>query len=428
MSSSHLPKIEKEKNGRVVCTLTFTTEQVTPAREKALTTLGANVKMPGFRPGKAPRETLLQKIDPAHLLEQTVRELLPDTVETLVKEHALKPIIAPKIAVVSEEPLTVRVVFVEHPHVKLKGVEKIKIEKKPSSVEDKEVERVIASLLERHATAAEVDRPSKLQDQVTVDFWGADKEGKEVAGTRMAGHTVVLGSGKLIPGFEDALVGLRKNEQKTFTVTFPEKYHAPALQGQPVTFQATMQKVEEMTRPELTDDFVKQHLHAPSAAEFRTIVRSQMSTQEERVELQRREGALLDAIRAATNVDLATELIDEEVQTILSDLSEDLQRRGQTIEDWLKQSKKKPEEIEKELKKQAEERLKLRLGVRELMTTKDIQVSEEEMEKAVAELLSRLEEKERRDVAPLYTKGAQNYEQLLWQKKVEKLFEMMLAA
>jgi len=420
------PKITREKNGRIECSVEFPADQVATAQEKAMQVLSREVKIPGFRPGMAPKELLQTKVDQDHLLEHTVRSLLPQTIENLVKEHNIQTITSPKIAVKKRDPLTISIVFVERPKVTMKGVEKIKIEKKEHKVDDEEVERMIGYIMAKHEKSAEVNRPAAAKDRVTLDFWGADAQGKEIAPIRTTNHAVILGSKNLIPGFEDALLGLKKSDQKSFTLTFPEKYHAKELEGKPVTFHATVTKVEEVTLPELTDAFVKENLGAESAADLRKRVRESMITQEERIERQRREQLLMDEIRKATHVDLAPELVQEETESLLEELEEDLRRRNSTIGDWLKSSGKKPEAVQKEFEERASQRLGLRLGIRELVETKDISISDAEMEKTIAELLAPLSEKERKEYEPAYRKGEKAYDQLLWQKKVEKLFDGML--
>ncbi|MDD5751592.1 MAG: FKBP-type peptidyl-prolyl cis-trans isomerase, partial [Candidatus Peribacteraceae bacterium] len=256
---------------------------------------------------------------------------------------------------------------------------------------------------------------------------GADDKGVEIAPIRTQNHHIVLGSKTLIPGFEDALTGLKKNEEKIFTLTFPEKYHAPELQGKPVTFHATVTQTEEVRIPELTDAFAAQHLGVPTAAAFRTKLKESMVTQEERMERSRREQQLMDEIRKATKVELAPELIDEEVTALLEDFARELKRENRTIQEWLEAAKKKPEEFEKELKEQAAARLTLRLGIRHLIDERKIEVSDEELNQTAASLLASVPEQERKELEPAYATGGRAREQLLWQKKVEKLFEGMLA-
>jgi len=419
--------IERQKNGRIECTVTFTTEQVAPAEERALKALAAEVKLPGFRPGQAPREMLMEKINKDHLLEETIRSLLPTAVEALVKEHEIKPIASPKVSLKKRDPLTISVVFVEHPRVTVKGADKIKVEKKEPKVDDKDVEKMVQYILEKHEHATETDRPAQEKDRVTLDFWGADAEGKEIPPIRTQGHSVTIGSSTLIPGFEEHLKGLKKGDEKSFTVTFPAKYHAKELENKPVTFHVTVKKVEEVTLPELTDAFVKEHLHGESTEAFQKDIRSSMIAQEEHIERQRREQVLLEEIRKATNVDLPQELIDDEEESLVENLAKELKRQNMTIQEWMEKANKKPDDVHKEMQDSAKKRLTLRLGIRELITSKNITVSDEEMKQTIDGLLSSAPPAERKNIEPSYQKGQQAYEQLEWQKKVEKLFEGMLA-
>jgi len=261
---------------------------------------------------------------------------------------------------------------------------------------------------------------------MTMNFWGEDMAGQEIEGTRTEGHQVVLGSKTLLPGFEEELVGIKKGDKKTFTLSFPEKYHAEHLQGKPVNFHVTVTKVEEVHLPELTDAFVKEHLGAESAEAFRKQVQESMRSQEENVERKRREEALLEKIQEATDVDLAPELIEEESRGMFEELVNQLQRQQISFEDWLKQSGKNPEEIQKEMTERGEKRLRLRLGMQKLIEEKEIDISDDEMTHIVQEFLTPAPEEQRKELEKAYKKGQQAYEQLRWQKKVERAMEAML--
>jgi len=184
--------------------------------------------------------------------------------------------------------------------------------------------------------------------------------------------------------------------------------------------------VEEVHIPELTDAFVKEQLHVDSAESFRKELRQSMVAQEEHIERQRREQALMDAICTATVVDFPAELVEDEERALLQDMEAQLQRQQRTFDDWMKATGKKPEDLHKELSERAKQRLALRLGIRELLEVKQIAVTDAEMDEAVSGLLSPLSEQERKNVEGAYRKGEQAYEQLKWQKRVEKLFEGML--
>ncbi|MDD5623421.1 MAG: trigger factor [Candidatus Peribacteraceae bacterium] len=420
--------IERLRAGKVECTVVFAPEHVAPAEEQALKALSAKLKIPGFRPGMAPRELLLEKIDRKDLLEGTLRMLLPDVLKHLLTEQKITTIIPPKVDLKKPDPLTILISFVERPAVKVRGADKITVERKEPKVEDKDVDRVIAEVLKRHQKSTEAARAAGEGDRVTTDFWGTGEDGMEVEGTRIAGHQVIIGSHTLLPGFEEALVGLAAGEKKEFTLTFPQKYHATALQGKPVTFHVTVTKVEEVETPALTDDFAKEKLQSDSAAAFREQIRSSLLHEEEHHEHGRRERALLEKIHGATVVELAQELIEEEENDLLKNIQRQLDRQNATFEQWLKASGKKMEEVRNDLKKEAQHRLTIRFGLEQLITDRGITVSDDELHAEVEHLLAPLPKDERAQIAPAYAKGERAYEQLKWQKQVEKLLEQMLAA
>src|SRR5437660_1774599 len=122
---SQTPQIQRLPQHRVQSTMTFTEGEVARAEDTALKRLGSRLRIPGFRPGMAPANIVRQNVDASGLLEQTVRSLLPEKIEALVKEHGIKPILPPKIEITTAQPLTVTVTFVERPEVKIKNLEKI---------------------------------------------------------------------------------------------------------------------------------------------------------------------------------------------------------------------------------------------------------------------------------------------------------------
>ena len=422
--TSPVPK--RDKAGRITLTVTFTKAQVKPVEEKVLKKLGAAVKIEGFRPGKAPAEMLKGKVSPDRLLEEIIRALLPETINRLAKEHELKPIIPPKVEAKRRDPLTLSLTFVEYPEISVKGAEKIKIGKKEPKVDGRDIEKTIDYILEQHIKTKEVERGSKEGDRVTMDFYGEDKDKKEIEGTRTAGHRVIIGSESLIPGFEDELKGLKKGATKSFTLKFPDKYHAAHLQGKPVTFHVTISKIEEVDKPKLTDVFAQEHLGAESADAFRKRVRESMEEQEKRVDRQRRESELFEKIKDATKVELAPELLEEEVRDLFENFAKQLKEKNIELNGWLKKTGKRPEDIEAEFDAQAKDRLTLRLGIQYLVNKKEIDPEDKEVEKAIADFLSPLSGDERSRIEPMYRKGMQGWEQTKWQQKVERLIDLML--
>lgn len=416
---------KKLKQSRVQCVVTFTQPEVAAAEEKVIERAGQSLKIPGFRPGKAPAEMVRSKIDPQQMQEEVVRMLLPSVLDSIFKEHNVSPIIPPKVDLESKEPMTVTITFVERPEVKVKGAEKIKVSKTEIKADDKDFNRMLDYLKQQYRSTKEADRAAKQDDQVTMDFFGV-MDGKEVEGTRAADYKIVIGSKNLIPGFEEELVGLKKGDSKTFTVTFPADYHAEALKGKPVAFTVTIKAVEEVTTPEFTDAFVKEHHLGESFADLKKRIQDSLREQEERMDRGRREKELFEAIRSATSIDLAPELIAQEERTILDEIAENLAREQMTLEDWLKKTERTWEKMRDEVKDEATKRLTLRFGIQQLMADKNVTVTDEEMKAAIDEQMAGLEPDERLKRAPQFAKGSDAYDQLHWRKRVEKLVEDLL--
>ena len=159
--------IKRLKDGRIECVVSFPKEKVDGAEHKALEELAAHIELPGFRAGKVPPDLAREKIDQDKLFERTIHHLLPEAFESLVKEHEIKPIVRPKVEAQSRDPLTVKITFVEKPKVAVKSANKIRIDRKPHAVEEKDVEKMINYVTERHKTVTPVDRASREGDQIT---------------------------------------------------------------------------------------------------------------------------------------------------------------------------------------------------------------------------------------------------------------------
>src|SRR3989338_3317208 len=422
------PKVERLPDSRVVCTVTFEPDDVKKSQDQALRTLSAQVNLPGFRPGKAPPELVKEQIKEEHVLEETVKGLLPQIFSKLMKENDIKPIIHPKVELQKKDPLTLKITFVEKPIVTIKGLEKIKIEKKAPAFDQKDIENMERYMLEQHRKYTQMDRASKSGDRLTVDFHGTDADEKEIPGTRSVDYQLVLGSKTLIPGFEDALLELKPGEKKSFKLNFPEKYHEKSLSGAPVTFHSTVKKVEEVHTPELSDAFAKEHFGAENVADLRKKIEERMTAEEERVERYRREQQLFEQIQDKTQVKLPPELIEEEEQMLLSQWEDDLRSRGMSAEDWFKQSKKTPVELRADVKDRAEKRIKLRLGLEKIIEEKNKRLTDEQMQPVIKQYLSTLPDDQRIQAASALQKGTEAYERLRWQAELQQTIELMLAA
>jgi trigger factor len=301
-----------------------------------------------------------------------------------------------------------------------------KIDKKDTKIEKAAVDSVVDRLLQRFETSAPVDRAAKLGDRITIDFSGKDLAGADIAGTAAKGVDLNLGSNTFIPGFEQELVGKKKGDDHTFTITFPEEYHAEHLKKKPVQFTVRVHGVSEVAKPVLTDDFAKTNLQAENAAQVRERIEKAMGEERDMMERSRREKLLLDAIADTIMVDLADELIAEEARAILDDHVHRLEEQQMTLESWMEQTKKTPEQLDEELRTQGTKRLKTRLGITSLLDEKQIVLTPEELAAAIDEQLLQLPPSETKLAQELRDAASEAHQAMLWQKRVEKLLEHLL--
>ena len=165
--------IKKLPKARVECRAEFSAEESAAAEKRALEALSNSMNLPGFRPGKAPADMVKAKADPEALLEETVRVLLPDVMKAAIEEHKILPIIPPAAAIEKTDPLTMVLTLVERPKVSVKEG-KINVEKKETKIEEKDIDRMIDSLMTEHQIATAVERAAKHGDRLMLDVRGED--------------------------------------------------------------------------------------------------------------------------------------------------------------------------------------------------------------------------------------------------------------
>lgn len=418
--------IERLKKSRVSVTATFNEEEYASAEAEALKHLGQHVEVKGFRPGNAPADKIRERVGDDRVFEEAIRVLLKTHLQPMVDENGLKPIMPPKVEAVSRLPVTLKITFVEKPEVTVKKADKIKVEKKAHPVDQKDVQRVLDSVLQEHRLVQPVDRAAKEGDQVTVDFHATDDKGQEIPGMRAERYGIVIGKSNLLPGFEPELVGLKKGDRKEFTLTLPEKFQMEELRGKKADFHVTVHTVEEVTLPELTDAFAKEKLRQESAKAFTDMVEKSIRDQEEQFDRVRRERELLDMIRENTQADVAEELVEDEMRHLIAEWSEHLEAQKVSIEEALKREGKDAKGMEEEFRKRAEERWKLRLGIGKLIEERKTDVSEEDMQRTFDNFLLDMPADKQDAAKREWEKKGELYQELRYRALTEKVIDDLL--
>jgi trigger factor len=412
---------------KVKLAVTANQADIETAKQVALDQLGSNVKVPGFRPGKAPANLIEKHVDPATLQSQVIDELVNRLYFESVQQEALRPVSQPSITLTKFVPFTelefsaeVEVVG----DIKMPDYKKIKATHTTATVTAKDVNDTLENLRQRTATREDVTRAAKKDDEVTIDFTGVDaKTGAPIAGADGKEYPLVLGSNSFIPGFEDELIGAKNGGLKTFTITFPKDYGAAELQNKDVTFTVTVRGVKTLKLPKLDDDFAKNAGPFNSLTELKADIKKQLQTEKQREADQKYVNDVIDKIAAKTEVAIPEALIEDEVERLEAEEKRNLAYRGQTWEEHLVAEGITAETHRERQKETAASRIKAGLILGEIANKEDISVSPEELELRIQLLKGRYT-----DVAmQAELDKPENRREIHSQMITEKTFDLLLA-
>lgn len=375
-------------NSRVEVAVEVPAADVEKATSRAARAMAKEMRMPGFRAGKAPPSLVIQRLGFGPVLQEAIRDSLPEWYELALFDAGVSPIGDPDIEMVATpddegEGLEFKFEVGVRPEAKLgdyKGLEVGKEEKEvPDEVVDTEVER----LREGFARLDAVEREAADGDMVVMDFEGFI-DGSAFEGGAAEEQSLTLGSGQFIPGFEEQLVGVKAGEDRELNVTFPADYQAEHLAGEAVVFKVKVKEVREKVLPDLDDEF------ASDASEFETL-------EELRADIREKVGAALgsraeedfrvaaiDAAVAEATVDVPAELATARATERWERMERQLAGRGMDPNQFLQMQGKTRDELIEETKSDAEQELQREAVVTAIAEAEGIEVSEEEMVEALA--------------------------------------------
>lgn len=353
------------------------------AKNYVLKSLSGDVKVAGFRPGKAPLAVVEKNIEPARLQTEFLEQAINSLYGELVRSEKLRPVKEPAVKILKFVPfdqLEAEFEVETIGEVRLANYKSIKKPKGSVSVTAKDVNDVLASLRKQAAVRASVDRPAKNGDEVVLDFKGTDTKGQPVNGAEGKDYPLVLASDTFIPGFEPNIVGLKPGDSKKFDVTFPKDYNVAALQGKKVTFEVKASKVNELKEPELDDAFASKVSPFKTLAELKADIKKQLAAEKQRETDQIYQNELLEEIASKSNVDLPKSIVDQQIERGEAEERQNLAYRGVTWDEHLKEEGVTAEQHRERNREQAERAVKISVLLSEIAETEKIEVTPEELE------------------------------------------------
>ena len=346
------------------------------------------VKIDGFRPGKAPRSVYEKKYGKQALLAEAVDEYMQEAYVKAVSELKEAPILRPTVSLdkVDEDGVIYKFVFTTKPEVKIKKYTDLKVKKESAKVTDKDVENEIELMKKEYADLQVKEGKIENGDTAVIDFEGFDGD-KAFDGGKGENYPLEIGSHSFIPGFEEALIGLKAGDKKDVEVSFPEDYHAEELKGKPVVFKVTVNEVKTKVYPELNEDFFLDlgFDDVKTEEDLKKTVKQNLTEAKEYEVENKYIDDLFDALLKQTTVEIPHELVHEEIDQMIMQYEERLKMQGLTLEQFYKYTNSSKEALEAQMHEEAEKRIKLRFAIDEIIKLEKIEASEEEANKDAEE-------------------------------------------
>jgi len=369
------------------------------------------VRLKGFRPGKVPVQHLRRMYGKSFMAE-VVNEILNDSSRTILADRGEKPAMQPEITMTEDEKEAEKVLagaadfefslsYEVIPPIEIKDFSSIKINRPVYDVPEDEVEEQVKRVADSVRTYEPKDGKAENGDKVTIDYVGK-LDGEPFEGGSANDSEVVIGHGQFIPGFEDELVGLKAGDTKTFKITFPESYAAQHLAGKEVEFDITVKQVAAAEELTINDELATK-LGLESAEKLREIIRSQLESQYGQMTRQKAKRQLLDALDESYKFEAPSKLVEAEFNNIWSQVTRDLEAAGRTFED----EDTTEEEAREEYQRLAERRVRLGLVLAQIGEEANIQVSDDEMQRALIETIRRYPARQQQEIYDFYRQNPQ---------------------
>lgn len=384
--------VKWEKQEGNVGKLTFDIEQekVKEGLDRAFVKVRKTLNVPGFRKGKVPRQIFNQRFGEEALYQDALDILLPEVYSQAIDEAGIDPVDTPQVNIESMEKGETWVLTAEvtvKPEVKLGDYKGLEVEKRETELTTEELEAELKQLQERQAElVVKEDAPAENGDTVILDFEGF-KDGVAFEGGQAENHSLELGSGQFIPGFEEKLVGLKAGDEADIELTFPEEYHAEDLAGQPVVFKVKLHEIKTKEVPALDGELAKDiDEEVETLDELKEKISKRLQeAKEESVAQAKQEEVIAKAVENA-EVDIPHAMVHHEADHLMNHFAQDLQAQGLTPELYYQFTGQTEEAMHAQMETDAEKRVKMNLVLEAIAEAENIEPTEEAIDEEISTL------------------------------------------
>lgn len=348
-------KVTKDKveNSQAFLTVEMEPGEMEGSMEASYRRLVQKVNVPGFRKGKTPRDVLERHVGREGIVEEAIKQLVPDAYGKAIKEQAIEPFAHPEINITQTDPLIFKAVVPLMPSVELGDYHSIRMALEPVNITEENVDKVIEELRHQHATWDAVERPAGNNDLITIniDSTAEDKPFIKRVGVQ---YQIKPDSDVPVPGFAEQLVGLNKGEEKEFKLRLPDDFGRAELAGKEASFKVKVEEVKEEKLPEIEELAKKISPQAPTTEELRQEISKSLQTEAENRAKISFEGRLIGATVEGSKVEYPPVMLEMELDRLIEDSARQLQMNGRSLDDYLKSVNKTPAQLRDDLRPVAE--------------------------------------------------------------------------
>ncbi|KKQ38580.1 MAG: Trigger factor, partial [Candidatus Moranbacteria bacterium GW2011_GWF2_37_7] len=390
-------KLEKLPKSKINLIITLDAGDLKKYADQAVLNFSEHAKIKGFRAGKAPKHLIVEHIGQNRINDETVNVAIEDSYSKILLENDIEVISRPKIEVVKFIPnkeLEYKAEILVSPEIKLADYREIakksgQTEKQEVKVDKKEVKDALNWILNSRAKYIKIDRPSQKGDLAVVSY-ELRNNGVKIEGADQKQHPIILGEGKLAPGFEDQLIGLKTGEEKEFSLDIPQDFINHQIAGKKIDFKVNIDDLMQKDLPKLDDEFAKSIGHFENLELLEKSIEEGILNEKNQAEKDKFRIALILKVASQSEMDISEELIESELEKMIYELEHDIKHRGMEFDKYLEHIKKTRDDLKKEFRDKAIERVRIALVMREIGKSENIEISDEELAEKMKEVLTKL--------------------------------------
>lgn len=382
-------KVENISDVKVRLTISLEKSELDAAEQVALTKIAKDIKIGGFRKGKAPLEMVAANADPLQLSNEILENAVSKAVAEAFLKEGIQALNQPEVDIKKFVPTTELEFTAEAeilPKIELGDYKNLKAKKEKAEVSKDEIKETIDRIRANFAEKKEVDRPAKDGDEVIIDFLGK-KDDVPFEGGKAEKFPLQLGSKSFIPGFEEGIVDKKSGEEFSLDLEFPKDYHAADLAGAKVVFDVRLHEVRENILPEVNEELLKKLGDFKTAEDFEKQIEEDLINQKNHLADDKFKDELVKELAEKSKIPIPEVLLEDQKRHIEMDMQQNLMYSGLSLEAYLERMGKTREEwLETDVKEAAESRVKAGLALAELSKVEKIESSLEEVDARIEQL------------------------------------------